>query len=76
MILVYDRSHKNVKIITRLFFNFLGGGAEEEGELIEIVEMSIDEVQKYVNSESRLCPLALYNGVSWFLMNKKDRYEE
>ncbi|XP_058792233.1 uridine diphosphate glucose pyrophosphatase NUDT14-like [Phymastichus coffea] len=52
-----------------------GGGAEEEGELIEIVEMSIDEVKEYVNSEEVQSPPCFLNGIAWFLANKKDRYE-
>lgn len=56
------------------FFFITGGGAESEGELIEIIEMSVDEVKNYVNSEEVQSPPCFLNGVSWFLANKKDRY--
>ncbi|OXU24552.1 hypothetical protein TSAR_008549 [Trichomalopsis sarcophagae] len=51
-----------------------GGGAEHEGELIEIIEMSVDEVKNYSNSEEVSSPPCFLNGVAWFLNNKKDRY--
>ncbi|XP_066587042.1 uridine diphosphate glucose pyrophosphatase NUDT14-like [Prorops nasuta] len=47
-----------------------GGGAESEGELIEVVEMSIQEVKDYINSEEVQSPPCFLNGVSWFLTNK------
>jgi hypothetical protein len=52
----------------------LGGGLESEGELIEIIEMSIDEATNYINSEEVQSPASFLNGVSWFLMNKKNRF--
>ncbi|XP_011496306.1 PREDICTED: uridine diphosphate glucose pyrophosphatase-like [Ceratosolen solmsi marchali] len=51
-----------------------GGGLESEGELIEIIEMSVEEVRNYINSEEVQSPASFLNGVSWFLINKKDRY--
>lgn len=55
-------------------FTILGGGCEGEGELIEIVEMSIDEVKKYIASDEVQSPPCFLFGVSWFLENKKDSY--
>ncbi|KAJ8679062.1 hypothetical protein QAD02_014849 [Eretmocerus hayati] len=51
-----------------------GGGADAEGELIEIVEMSIDEVKNYINCDEVQSPPCFLNGVSWFLLNKEDRF--
>lgn len=51
-----------------------GGGLECEGELIEIVEMSAQEVKDYVNSKEVSSPASFLFGVMWFLMNKADRY--
>lgn len=49
-----------------------GGGAESEGELIEVVEMSIPEVKGYINSEEVQSPPCFLYGVSWFLGNKHE----
>lgn len=51
-----------------------GGGAESEGELIEVVEMSIQEVKDYINSGDVQSPVSFLYGVTWFLTNKQDRY--
>ncbi|XP_078034992.1 uridine diphosphate glucose pyrophosphatase NUDT14 [Augochlora pura] len=47
-----------------------GGGAASEGELIEIVEMSIPEVKQYVNSKEVQSPPSFLYAVTWFLLNK------
>lgn len=52
----------------------LGGGSEAEGELIEIVEMGVDEVKKYITSDEVQSPPCFLFGVTWFLENKKHRY--
>ena len=47
-----------------------GGGVAEEGELIEVVEMSVKEAKEFVKQEeSNTTPSTLY-GISWFLLNK------
>merc|ERR1712150_120971 len=52
-----------------------GGGLEEENEMIEVVEMSIDEFRKYLNQEELQTDGAKLHGVYWFLANKA-RYLE
>ncbi|XP_076284502.1 uridine diphosphate glucose pyrophosphatase NUDT14 [Lasioglossum baleicum] len=49
-----------------------GGGAASEGELIEIMEMSIPEVKEYINSEEVQSPPCFLYGVTWFLLNKPE----
>ncbi|XP_012285246.1 uridine diphosphate glucose pyrophosphatase-like isoform X2 [Orussus abietinus] len=51
-----------------------GGGDETEGELIEVVEMSVPEVKTYISSEEIHSPPCFLYGVTWFLANKIDRY--
>ncbi|XP_015589301.1 uridine diphosphate glucose pyrophosphatase-like [Cephus cinctus] len=51
-----------------------GGGAEAEGELIEVVEMSIPEAKAYINSDEVQSPPDFLFGVSWFLAHKLDHY--
>lgn len=48
-----------------------GGGAEAEGELIEVVELSVSEVKEYINSAEVQSPPCFLYGVSWFLANKQ-----
>ncbi|CAL8080847.1 unnamed protein product [Orchesella dallaii] len=47
-----------------------GGGKPEEGEFIEVVEMSIPEVRQYLQRETVASPGALLFGLMWFLINK------
>ncbi|XP_076762302.1 uridine diphosphate glucose pyrophosphatase NUDT14 [Xylocopa sonorina] len=49
-----------------------GGGAASEGELIEVVELSIPEVKEYINSEEVQSPPCLLYGITWFLANKPE----
>ncbi|KOX76999.1 Uridine diphosphate glucose pyrophosphatase [Melipona quadrifasciata] len=49
-----------------------GGGAASEGELIEVVELSIPEVKQYISSEEVESPPCLLYGVTWFLANKPE----
>ncbi|XP_006616549.1 uridine diphosphate glucose pyrophosphatase NUDT14-like [Apis dorsata] len=49
-----------------------GGGSAAEGELIEIVELSIPEVKEYINSEEVQSPPCLLYGITWFLANKHE----
>ncbi|KAK2576455.1 hypothetical protein KPH14_005786 [Odynerus spinipes] len=46
-----------------------GGGAESEGELIELVEMSIQEAKEYIASGEVQSPSSFLFGISWFLCN-------
>ena len=47
-----------------------GGGLAEEGELIEVVEMTVEEVKKLLaEPEVNATPVALY-GLMWFLTHK------
>ncbi|XP_047366017.1 uridine diphosphate glucose pyrophosphatase NUDT14-like [Vespa velutina] len=47
-----------------------GGGAESEGELIELVEMNVEEAKEYINSGEVQSPSSFLFGISWFLSNK------
>lgn len=47
-----------------------GGGDESEGELIEVVELSIPELKDYMKSKNVESPSSFLFGVSWFLLNK------
>ncbi|KAM0729895.1 Uridine diphosphate glucose pyrophosphatase NUDT14 [Formica fusca] len=49
-----------------------GGGAESEGELIEVVELSIPELRDYMKSKEIQSPSSFLFGVSWFLFNKSE----
>lgn len=49
-----------------------GGGDESEGEVIEIVEMSIPELKDYMRSKHVQSPTSFLYGVSWFLLNKSE----
>jgi len=49
-----------------------GGGDESEGELIEVVELSIPELKDYVRSKKVQSPSSFLYGVSWFLLNKSE----
>lgn len=49
-----------------------GGGDESEGEVIEVVELSIPELKDYVKSKEVQSPSSFLFGVSWFLLNKPE----
>ncbi|EZA50964.1 hypothetical protein DMN91_012980 [Ooceraea biroi] len=49
-----------------------GGGDESEGELIEIVELSIPETRDYIKSKEVRSPASFLFGISWFLLNKPE----
>lgn len=51
-----------------------GGGDESEGEIIEIVELSIPELKDYIRSKHVQSPSSFLYGVSWFLLNKSEYY--
>ena len=47
-----------------------GGGVAEEGELIDVVEIDLDEVKEMIKQKNvNLTPPTLY-GCMWFLLNK------
>lgn len=47
-----------------------GGGLIDEGEVIEVVEMTVPEVHAYVEEMNNMsCPGFLF-GLLWFLKNK------
>ena len=50
--------------------NFSGGGNVEEGEFIEVVEMTVPEAKKYVNKGMVLSPGGLIFALLWFFQNK------
>lgn len=48
-----------------------GGGLAEEGEMIDVVEVSIDEVRAMVDGPDEVTsPAGLLYGLSWFLRHK------
>lgn len=47
-----------------------GGGLQAEGELIDVVEMSIPEVRELLNQECVNCPGGFLFAIMWFLQNK------
>ncbi|XP_029041322.1 uridine diphosphate glucose pyrophosphatase NUDT14-like [Osmia bicornis bicornis] len=56
--------------VTDEMHTYPGGGAASEGELIELVELSIPEVKQYINSKEVESPPCLLYGITWFLANK------
>lgn len=47
-----------------------GGGLEEEGEMIDVVEMSVEEARSFLRKQTlNSSPLTLY-GLYWFLANR------
>ncbi|CAL8133137.1 unnamed protein product [Orchesella dallaii] len=50
-----------------------GGGLAEEGEFIEVVEMSVAEARKLVENEEVTRTSGLLFGVMWFLANKNEK---
>lgn len=45
-----------------------GGGVDDE--IIEIVEMTIDEIKKYISQSNIKSPPSFLFGIYWFLLNK------
>lgn len=52
----------------------LGGGNTEEGEDIELVEMSIKEVEDYLSQSTVSSPGGFLFALQWFLANKAPQY--
>lgn len=55
-----------------IFSCIKGGGDDSEGEVIEIVELSIPEIKDYIKSKEVQSPASFLFGVSWFLLNKSE----
>ena len=47
-----------------------GGGLESEGELIDVIEMSHQEVQNYIGHSHIQSPMFTIYGLTWFLRNR------
>ena len=47
-----------------------GGGLLEEGEMINVVEMTVKEVEEYMARQTVSSPVGFLYGVSWYLQNK------
>lgn len=50
--------------------NFSGGGNVEEGEFIEVVELTVPEAKKYLDKGTVLSPGGLIFALLWFFQNK------
>ena len=51
-----------------------GGGNPDEGEEIELIEMTIQEVEAYLLQKSVSSPAALLFALQWFLNKKAPLY--
>jgi len=51
-----------------------GGGLADEGELIQVVEMTIPEIREYIARDSVASPGGFLFAVMWFLVNKAPSY--
>ena len=47
-----------------------GGGLQEEGELIQVVELSVEQAREYVSQEEVNSPVGMLFGIQWYLNNK------
>jgi hypothetical protein len=52
---------------------FAGGGNLDEGELIEVVEMGIEDTKSYIQSEDVLSPGAFLFALTWYLRTKETK---
>ena len=60
-----------IKSIIEWLFRWFGkSGVVEDGEMVEVVEMSIEEVKAYLQKEEVNCPTFTLYGLQWFLSNK------
>ena len=48
-----------------------GGGVAAEGEMIEVFEMGIEEVEEWIRSPALNSPTFTLYGLMWFLANKR-----
>ena len=53
---------------------FSGGGLAEEGEFIDVIEMSIPESKLYATQDQINSPGTFLFGLYWFYLNKSDSY--
>lgn len=60
-----------VEVTDEMRVNF-GGGSELEGELIEVVEMSVEEFKEYINRPSIQSPPEILFAAFWFFHNKPE----
>lgn len=51
-----------------------GGGVASEGELIEVVEMSVEEVRAYLGQPSVNSPTFTLYALQWFLLHKAGNF--
>lgn len=51
-----------------------GGGVVDDGEWVEVIEMSIDEVKSYLAQEEVNSPTFTLYGLHWFLSNKASQF--
>ncbi|RZF36393.1 hypothetical protein LSTR_LSTR002989 [Laodelphax striatellus] len=51
-----------------------GGGNESEGELIEVVELTLDEAQKCLKSDDLRSGPSFLFGLMWFFHNKASKF--
>ena len=47
-----------------------GGGLVEEGEMIDVVEMTVDQVKDYLTRETVNSPVGLLYALQWYLSNR------
>lgn len=52
-----------------------GGGLVAEGELIEVVEMSMSEVQDYIHQDEVCSPAGLLFALNWFINTMASKYK-
>jgi UDP-sugar diphosphatase len=53
-----------------VFNAYLGGGNVHEGEFIEVIELTIPEMKRYITQASVKSPSSFLFGMTWFLLNK------
>lgn len=64
----------NHSFVLNSFKFFLGGGLVDEGEVIEVVEMSVPEAQAYAEDLDNMSPPGFFFGLLWFLKNKAPKF--
>ena len=47
-----------------------GGGLVEEGEMIDVVEMTVDQVKEYISKETVNSPVGLLFALQWYLTKR------
>ena len=59
----------NIKKVTSKC-NLIGGGLEQEGEMIEVVDLTLTEAKAYLSNENVNVPSEFLYGLMWFFKNK------